>query len=212
MPRCRLSSRRRKKARRLRNALRDACIDVEDQGPQVSPDTLVSDPTATTTPILPTPPTSNPAKPKKTFTALNSNVFLPRPKRKPCKHRRLPDRNYYHRVEDLDYRYLAFQRRIQRLVDEKIKEGKTQIGRWKDWYDSGQDRFVRGLDNKAAWVQQDIRVTKKLVEGIESKLQGMEQKLEDMEKRVTRIVGRFERLEERLEDRLRGYDQEIYGT
>ncbi|KAH7152822.1 hypothetical protein EDB81DRAFT_881780 [Dactylonectria macrodidyma] len=212
MPKCRLSSRRRKKARRLRNALRDACIDAEDQGPQISPNILVPNPTAKTTPTIPTPPTCNPAKPKEKFTASNPKPFAPVPQRKHCKHRRLPDRNYYHRVEDLDYRYLAFQRRIQRLVDEKINEGQIQIARWKNWYDLGQYEFRKGLDNTASLVRQDIREMTKMVKGMENKLEGMEQKLYDMEKRVTRVVGRFERLEERVEDKLRGYDQEIYGT
>ncbi|KAH6975343.1 hypothetical protein BKA56DRAFT_675383 [Ilyonectria sp. MPI-CAGE-AT-0026] len=210
MPQCRLNSRRRKKARRLRNALQGACIDIEDQAPPVSNDALEST-TTTITPQVTSAPKEDTAKPGESATTTESKPPIPVRRRKPCKHRRLPDRNYYHRAEALDYRYLAFQRRTRQLVDEKIADGHNQMARWRLSADTVHWKFQNSLENQATIVRRESRVITEKVEDMGNKLEGMEKKLIDLEKNVTKVVGRFERLEERLEERLKGYDREVYG-
>ncbi|KAF5025114.1 hypothetical protein F66182_2815 [Fusarium sp. NRRL 66182] len=50
-----------------------------------------------------------------------------RPRAK-CKHRHLPDRHYYQRSDSMDLRYLAFQRRINHQVDDKVAEASAVLG------------------------------------------------------------------------------------
>lgn len=72
-------------------------------------------------------------------------------------------------------------------------------------------KFRNELENQATIVRRESRVITEKVEDMGNKLEGMEKKLKDLEKNVTKVVGRFERLEERLEERLKGYDREVYG-
>ncbi|KAF9770355.1 hypothetical protein IL306_012116 [Fusarium sp. DS 682] len=76
-------------------------------------------------------------------------------KARPCKHRHLPDRHYYHREEKFEHRFLALQRRIDERFDDNIAKGRAAI-------DADYDRHVsRMRHNKKMQALQTGEVERK---------------------------------------------------
>ncbi|KPM36608.1 hypothetical protein AK830_g9975 [Neonectria ditissima] len=200
----RLNSRRRKKLRRRQKALQEACENSENQSAQVTGDALGSGdvqafgdtagsggaPTSTVTL-----PAKDPEKPYKSGEgAAPQQPGIPEPKRRNrCKRPDLRDREYYRRVDSLDARYLGFQRRTQGWLDKKLREGVSEVSKWKRRIekalldlDRGTDRFAKlerreilvrvealecrheELLNKFAMLKMEMRVCQSYASGVQS--------------------------------------------
>ncbi|KAK7422573.1 hypothetical protein QQX98_001596 [Neonectria punicea] len=195
MPKRKLSSRQRKKMRRLQNALLGACVDAEDQGPPVS-----GDPPAATTPPMPTTPLPEDlGTPHKSDDPTSpGQPRLPRNKKQhPCRHRRLPDRNYYHRLDTLDRRYLGFHRRVQELLDKKINEGTREVARWKLKIEKTLMELERGTDQYAKQERRELLVRADALEyrdkELLDKITNLEKKVGKLEEKVSKVESQAER-------------------
>lgn len=183
----RLSARRRRKARRLRNLLLSACAEIEE-GPQPaktheSTESSSKDDTKTPTTNRAGQSDKSPVTGDARETPSNPNPKIP-PRKRRCRHRRLPvsmlypyifaiadpkaqDRHYYNRVEVLDYRYLNFQRRINGLVRGWVAYGKKEVARSKWDNDTRQFKFEKRMKEEASYIQRDYKGMKQRVKALE---------------------------------------------
>ncbi|KAF5012420.1 hypothetical protein FDECE_1549 [Fusarium decemcellulare] len=164
MPRTRPSARKRRHDRRTREMLKRLCAEADENGPD------------TTAPTEGAPPAAqDSAKTPESKPATDQPASSPKPKRL-CKHRRLPDRLYYHRYDKHDYRYLAFQRRMSQLIDENIADGHNTMAKWKWDGNASLSRFQNRLENWKEKVERDNEVLQKKLQMLEAKVEKLEAK------------------------------------
>ncbi|KAI8655174.1 hypothetical protein NCS57_01265500 [Fusarium keratoplasticum] len=73
-----------------------------------------------------------------------------------CKHRKLPDRLYYHRPGKMERQYLGFQRRVKSAVDEKIAKGSAALDKWKRDAGAFMDKFKRKEEQEREDLDRDL--------------------------------------------------------
>ncbi|KAJ3507958.1 hypothetical protein NM208_g15891 [Fusarium decemcellulare] len=185
MPRTRPSARKRRHDRRTREMLQRLCAEAEEKGPDATAPTEGASPAA-----------QDSAKTPESKPATDQPASSLKPKRL-CKHRRLPNRYYFHRYDKHDYRYLAFQRRMSQLIDEKIADGHNTMAKWKRDGNASLSRFQNKVEHWKEMVELDVerirRHCRTRLERIESNAQRFQDKVEPWKEMFKRDIEHLRR-------------------
>lgn len=87
-------------------------------------------------------------------------------------------------MEKLDYRYLAFHRRIQELLGKKINEGTREVARWKLKIEKTLMELERGTDKYAKRERRELLVR---VDALEYSIEGVLNKFKMLERKLLRV-------------------------
>ncbi|KAK7426451.1 hypothetical protein QQZ08_007046 [Neonectria magnoliae] len=93
--------------------------------------------------------------------------------------------------ETLDYRYLAFHRRVQELLDKKINEGTREAARWKLKIEKTLIELERGTDQYAKQERRELLVRANALEysnkELLDKVTNLEEKVKKLGEKVSRV-------------------------
>ncbi|KAM5356564.1 hypothetical protein ACJ41O_003210 [Fusarium nematophilum] len=146
---------------------------------------------------------SDPAPPYTTTTYGNDNTKASETKRpskeereafqklKPrCRHRRLPARDYYAHHEKLDYRYLAFQRRICNLIDGKIAEGSNIVDQWNRDGEKKRYRWQRKIEGQLDILRRDFNAASRRLDSLQRTVDTLLERVDELEEESAKRGGR----------------------
>ncbi|KAJ4329118.1 hypothetical protein N0V84_000478 [Fusarium piperis] len=181
---------RRRLDRRTREALREYCALV-DQPPAEADATGQGSamPAATATP----PSDKDAPGPETAFTA--DQKTSPSEPKKRCKHRKLPDRHYYHRPGKIERQYLGLQRRLTSVIDEKIAQGSTALEQWKRDAGTFMTKFKRKVKMEMEEMEDDRR---RMRNNHNLRLESHQRLIENQLKRLVRVEKKIDDLSAKL--------------
>ncbi|KAM6516229.1 hypothetical protein FALCPG4_014421 [Fusarium falciforme] len=114
-----------------------------------------------------------------------------------CKHRKLPDRLYYHRPGKMERQYLGFQRRVTSVVDEKIANGSATLDKWKRDAGAFMDKFRRKEEEEREGLERHLR---RIQEFQNLRLQSHQRQLDRMAKGLVKVRKQYDKLSNAGED------------
>ncbi|UPL02097.1 hypothetical protein LCI18_013031 [Fusarium solani-melongenae] len=108
-----------------------------------------------------------------------------------CKHRKLPDRLYYHRPGKMERQYLGLQRRVTSVVDEKIAKGSATLDKWKRDAGAFMDKFRREEKQERESLEHYLRriqgYHRQRLQSHDNQLGRMAQRIEDIKEKMRQV-------------------------
>ncbi|RSL65996.1 hypothetical protein CEP53_003490 [Fusarium sp. AF-6] len=112
-------------------------------------------------------------------------------KKRRCKHRKLPDRLYYHRPGKMKRQYLGFQRRITSVVDNKIAQGSAALDKWKGDASVFMGKFKSKGEEEREMMKRDLNRVRDF-HGI--RLGFLENRIDKLNNRVKEVRKQYQEL------------------